>query len=167
MEKKVKTPLLHKILRYSIPGYLPYSRKEEQREKDRLIRYEYLKNFYECQSYVGRVLRIKIKERKWEEVWTLKHFYDRLEELIAKARASPDGYAGLFTWHKVDETKLSALQRIDFEIKQLSERMLDAAVKLGETDPKKFEELVVTLYKYRDEVEVKFEQRMEVARGVE
>ncbi len=154
------------ILRY-IPGFRGYLEKEYRRESDALQREWLAERLQRCKAGIDSVSRKLVDEAKLDAITVCDRLRGRIDKLKGKISGAMNGYSGFFDLVQVDESTLDRVYEHDMAIMKDVEEFSEAVEKLPQlSDEAAIKSELDRLLGKVDEVEVRFDERGEILKGL-
>ncbi len=157
---------IESILRY-IPGFRGYLEKEYRRDSDALQRQWLAERLQRCKAGIDSVSRTLVDKAQLDALPLCDRLRGRIDKLIGKISGAMNGYSGFFDLVQVDESTLDRVYEHDMAIMKDVEAFAEAVERL----PQKSDEAAVrseleNLMAQVDQVEVRFDDRAEILKGL-
>jgi hypothetical protein len=144
-----------------IPGIGHYLKRENARERDKIIREHIAERFDHLKAAVMKVMEESAESKKLEGLDKLDRLSRKLDKLRDSVKFASHGYSGIFDRVKILDAELEALHRYDLDtlekVEVMDKRLSHLNEKLG--DDKKVSEEIAALSAMADEMERVFEDR--------
>jgi hypothetical protein len=151
---------LEEIVEY-IPGVGHYLKRENARERDKIIREHIAERFDHLKDAVMKVMEQKAEAKSLEGLDKLDRLSRKLDKLRDTIKFTSHGYSGYFDRVKILDEELRALNNYDLDIlhrvEEMDKRLKGIREVLGDDDKTKGE--IAALSAFAEEMEEILEDR--------
>lgn len=157
---------IESILR-KIPGFRGYLEKEYRRESDALQRHWLADRLQRSKAGIDSVSRKLVDKAILDPIPLCDRLRGRIDKLIGKINGAMHGYSGFFDLVQVNEATLDRVYEHDMAIMQELEAFSEAVERLPQqTDEASITRELEKLMAQVDQLEVKFDERAEILKGL-